>query len=484
MQMLSNTSIQSILDQSFEILCKKGIMYENSHAVKILSDHGAQLNSDGTRVCFPRDVIERLLKNTCHGFKLFDAYGQQTHDLKDNNVHYAPGSSALNFLHGANNTYRRPVTNDYVDYVKVIEQLPAIAAQSTAFIPGDVPEAVADSYRLFLSLLFSRKAVVTGVFKAESFTVMRDLLLAVRKTEAHLKALPLGLFSCCPTSPLKWSNVTAQNLIDCATHDIPIEIIAMPLAGFIAPVTLMGTIIQHTVETLSGILLAQAVRPGAPILYGGSPAIFDVRHQTTPMGAIETMMIDCAYNEIGKSLNMPTQAYIGLSDAKELDVQAGLETGMGATLAVLAGINSISGPGMLDFENCFSLEKLVVDHEICAMSLRLVQGVSDFSNDPMIPLIDEVLSEGHLLTSEHTMTYLKNEHIFPANIIERKNRNSWVDEGQLSASQRAESKVAELINSYELNPLDAATINDLFSIMRSAAKLHGLDNLPLDNFAV
>jgi len=82
------------------------------------------------------------------------------------------------------------------------------------------------------------------------------------------------------------------------------------------------------------------------------------------MGAVETMMLDCANSEIGKRLGMPTQGYIALSDAKQLDTQAGFETGMSATLAALSGINSISGPGMLDFESCHSLEKLIVDHEI------------------------------------------------------------------------------------------------------------------------
>ena len=93
------------------------------------------------------------------------------------------------------------------------------------------------------------------------------------------------------------------------------------------------------------------------------------------MGAIETMMIDCAYNEIGKHLGIPTQAYISLTDSKQLDVQAGLESGMGAALAALSGINNISGPGMIDFESCISLEKLVIDNETCGMALRMVRGI-------------------------------------------------------------------------------------------------------------
>ena len=93
-------------------------------------------------------------------------------------------------------------------------------------------------------------------------------------------------------------------------------------------------------------------------------------------------MLTCAMGEIGKRLGLPTQGYAGVSDAKELDAQAGLETSSGALLAALSGINSISGPGLLDLDNGFSLEKLVVDHEICGMALRLARGIEPREDFP------------------------------------------------------------------------------------------------------
>ena len=160
---------------------------------------------------------------------------------------------------------------------------------------------------------------LAGAFTVEAFDVIRDLQLAVRGSREELEAKPLTVFSCCPTSPLKWTREGAGNLVDCAREGVPVEIVPVPLSGFMAPVTLTGTLVQHTAETLSGVVISQLAGPGAPVLYGGAPAIFDMRYETTPMGAVETMMIDCAYNEIGKFLGLPTQAYIGLSDAKALD---------------------------------------------------------------------------------------------------------------------------------------------------------------------
>jgi trimethylamine--corrinoid protein Co-methyltransferase len=331
---------------------------------------------------------------------------------------------------------------------------------------------------LFLSLLYGAKPVVTGTFTVAAFEVMKDMLVTVRGSEAALADKPLAVFSCCPTSPLKWSDVTSQNVVDCAHHGIPIELIAMPLAGFMAPVTLVGTLVAHTAETLSGVVLSQVSRPGAPLLYGGSPAIFDVRYETTPMGAIETMMIDCAYNEIGKRLGMPTQAYISLSDAKQLDAQAGLESAMGATLAALAGINNISGPGMLDFESCHSVEKLVLDNEICGMTARMLRGISPKEDFPALPHFEELLREQHLLIADHSRRYLREEHFFPGSVIDRANRPRWLEEGGRTLGERAHARVLELIESYRPSTVDDDKKAGLVALMEAEARRHGQERLP------
>jgi trimethylamine--corrinoid protein Co-methyltransferase len=475
---LSDELIEKIVSEAKEIVCTLGIEIHNDALLSMLSDAGATVEKEDFRVFLTDDIIESALATSPKSFKLYDVYGEQTHDFSGDNIHFTPGSAALNILDHETTEIRKPITSDYVNYVKIVNQLEHIASQSTAFIPADVHEKISDSYRLFLSLLYGEKPVVTGTFTIEGFNVMKDFQLAVRGSKAALKEKPLTIFSCCPTSPLKWSDVTSQNVVDCAKYSIPVEFISMPLSGFIAPVTLVGTLIQHTAETLSGIVISQLTNPGTPMLYGGSPAIFDIRYETTPMGAIETMMIDCAYNEIGKYLGLPTQAYISLSDAKHLDAQAGLESGMGATMAALAGINNISGPGMLDFESCQSLEKLVLDNQICGMMLRLAQGIQPKEDFPAVNIFRELLSEGHLLIAKHTRKHLRNEHFMPGNVIDRANRARWKAEGALTLGERAHTEVNRLLDDYSPTSLSEDIKNELITLMETEAKRHGQDELP------
>jgi trimethylamine--corrinoid protein Co-methyltransferase len=478
LRLLPPDLIERILAEARDILSRLGVEIHNDGVLRMLAEHGARIDSASRRALLSSDLIDRSLRTAPRGFKLFDVLGNEACDFRGENVYFNPGSAAINILDGATGRMRRPDTADYIRYVKLTGGLAHIACQSTALICADVHERISDSYRLYLSLLYGEKPVVTGAFTVEGFDIMKDLQLAVRGSGQALREKPLTVFSCCPTAPIKWSDVTSQNLVDCARWSIPVEFISMPLAGFVAPVTLVGSLVQQTAETLSGIVISQLARPGHPVLYGGSPAVFDVRHETTPMGAIETMMLDCANSEIGKHLGLPTQGYIALSDAKQLDSQAGLETGMGAILAALAGINSVSGPGMLDFESCQSLEKLVLDNEICGMAYRLIQGIEPREDFPALPLFQELLAEKHLLIADHTRRHLRQEITFPGPVIDRANRAKWLERGQTTLGERAAREVSRIVQEYRPTRLPEETKRELTRLMEREAARHGMRELP------
>jgi trimethylamine--corrinoid protein Co-methyltransferase len=477
LRFLDDALVSRILDEARDLLATLGVEVHNDAATQLLLVNGAWKDDRG-RVLIPAPVVDRALRAAPRGVRLFDALGSPTHELAGDAVYFTPGSAAIHVLDGETARIRPPTTADYVRYTKLVAGLPHIAAQSTALIPADVPEAIQDSFRLFLSLLLGEKPVVTGAFSAAGFEVMRDLQLAVRGTPLALREKPLCVFSCCPTAPLKWSYETSQNVIDCARAGVPVEFISMPLSGFVAPVTLVGSVVQHAAETLSGVVLSQLASAGAPVVWGGSPAIFDIRYETTPMGAIETMMLDCANAEVGKRLGLPTQGYIALSDAKALDAQAGLETGIGAALAGLCGINSVSGPGMLDFESCQSLEKLVLDDEICGMVARLRRGIEPRDDFPARPLFEELLREKHLLIAAHTRKHRREQIRFASPLIERAPLGRWREEGESTLGQRASREVERLVAAWAPSRLPDETKRALRERMEKAARAAGMGELP------
>jgi trimethylamine--corrinoid protein Co-methyltransferase len=191
------------------------------------------------------------------------------------------------------------------------------------------------------------------------------------------------------------------------------------------------------------------------------------------MGSIETMMIDSAYSQIGKSLGLPTHAYTGLSDSKCVDAQAGLETGMGAVLGALSGINVISGGGMLNYESTQSMEKLVLDNDICGMAYRMINGISQ-RDDPIALDLYPESGEVEFLTHPHTLQWHLLEQRYQ-HIINRDSYDQWVESGKPTAADRASARVAELLTPAPGLVVAADLQRDLNAIMKAHAKRLGVD---------
>jgi len=478
LQFLSAETVQRVIDEALQLLEEPGVRVHSVRALALLGEHGARVDPQARVARIPPDLARRAAATAPRSFYLHNADGRPVVHYGDDDVHFDPGSAAIEIVDYDARTSRPPVTADLVRVVKLTEALPAYDAVSTSLVCSDVPERIGDLYRLYLVLRYARKPVVTGAFAVDTWHVMKDMLVAVAGSEAALAEKPIAVFDVCPSPPLLWSEITCENLMDCARYRIPAELVSMPLTGATGPATLLGAVVQHAAESLSGVVIHQLTNPGAPIVWGGSPAAFDMRAGTTPMGAIETMMIDCSYAQVGKALGLPTHAYMGLSDTKIVDVQAGFETGISAVLGALAGINMISGPGMLDFESGFSLEKLVIDAEIVGMARRAVAGMIERETPLAVDLIRQVGHAGNFLAHPHTRQWFRRELFIPSAVVDRDFRRTWEEKGATDAVARAHARVDELIAACPPKELPGEVADELEALTLRAAQAAGLVRLP------
>ncbi len=471
-ELLDRGLIARILDEAFQLLERPGVKVQTPEVIAMLRAAGARVEDGRARI--PASLAEKALASAPREFYLCDRAGRAAVHYGDDDVHFDPGSSCLNVL-DADSLHPRPAqAADLVRLVQVTEMLPQYAAQSTAVVCGDVPSPVGDLYRLFLVLWYSNKPVITGAFSAEGVQPMLDLLVADAGSRAQLAERPRAVFDVCPSPPLNWSEFGAQNLVELARAGVPAEIVSMPLAGVAAPVTLAGAVVQHAAECLSGIVIHQLAAPGAPVVWGGAAAIFDMRSATTPMGAIETAMIDLACAQVGKHLGLPTHTYLVASDSKLVDAQAGLESGMSALLGALAGINMISGAGMLDFLACHSIEKLVIDAEAIASAQRLLEGIAA-RTEPLATAMFAAAGSGDFLGLPETRRLFRAEQHFPSAVIDRTS-GAGAQPGDTLC--RARTRVAELLASYERPCLAAAVEGRLREVVEQRGRPWGLDRLP------
>lgn len=448
---LSRDDIEVIHSGSLQLLEKTGVIVKNDRALQLLRKAGCEVESN--RVSIPSDLVEASIKKAPSSFSLHSREGTASFTVGMDTTVFDPGSSGTEFLDSQTREIRPALANDLVQLVRLADALEYIDAQSTAVVPSDVPDSVSDLFRLYIVLRNSSKPIVTGAFTKQGLIDMMHMLEAVAGGPDELARAPRAIFDCCPTSPLSWGDVACQNLMDCAANSIPAEIIPAPMMGATSPVSIFGTLVQSNAEILSGIVIAQAVRPGTPIVYGGSLALFDMKRAMICLGAIETAMAACASAQIGKYHGLPTHAYLGLSEAKVIDAQSGFESAIGLVLAAQARINVVSGAGMMAFENCLSLEKLTIDNEICGMSRRLVRGIEAEDMGVVLDLMKEVGPGGNFLSADHTMTRLRQEQFMPSDVVCRRPVNSWKEHGSKDGYMRARERVKKILEAHTPQPM-------------------------------
>ena len=469
-ELLHNPLIERILGEAFQLINDPGVRVA-PYVEDLLRGAGITVNDGVAHI--PEPLARNALESVPREFFLYDRNGRPAVHYGGNHVHFDPGSSCLNILDPQTQQPRPAMTPDLVRLIQVAEMLSQFAAQSTARVCNDVPPEIGDWYRLLLVLWYSEKPVVTGAFSAHSLHTLIDLLAIESGGREALRQRPRAIFDVCPSPPLNWSEFASQNLVDLARAGIPAEIVSMPLAGATAPVTLAGSVVQHAAECISGITIHQLAQPGAPIVWGAAPAIFDMRSGKTPMGAIETAMLDVACAEVGKYLGLPTHAYMVAGDGRVIDAQVEMESGMSAVLGALAGINMISGAGMLDFLACHSVEKLVIDAEAIASAQRLIQGIEPCGDSLATAMFAQTGLTGDFLKLKETRALFRQEQHFPSSVIDR--GLPQMNGGGIL--ERASQRVEELLAAYERHPLPPDREQEIIAFAEREGHKFGLKGI-------
>jgi trimethylamine--corrinoid protein Co-methyltransferase len=477
-KILSSEQIHQVLDEARQLLNRVGIKVQSVEARELLSAAGAGVKKGDDIVHLPDKVIDASLKSVPPSFQLYNRLGEPTIQYAGNEVHFDPGSSGVHILDSDTLEHRPSLTQDLVRIVKIAEMLPQYDAQSTSLVCNDVPKAIGDLYRLYVVLMLSNKPIVTGAFSIKTLDVMIKMLAIFSGGRKELSEKPQAVFDVCPSPPLIWSEFGSENLIWLARAGVPAEMVSMPLTGVAAPVTLFGSIIQHAAESLAGIAIHQFANPGSPIVWGGAPAIFDMRKGATSFGAIETAMVNAACAQVGKALNIPTHGYLGASDSKVVDAQSGMESSTTAMVGALAGINMISGAGMLDFLACQSAEKLVLDAEAITSAKRLLKGINDLHGNAITTYYDSFDFKSDFLKKRITRELFLSELTLPNDVIDRDSLRGWQAGGKLDAFQRAREQTHQLLKAFHRPEMDSKLSAELNIMITTLFSQTDMKHLP------
>ncbi len=443
-RIMTEKQVKEVHESALYVLENLGMIFAYEEALRLLEKAGCEVDYESQKVKFPRSIVEKCIESAPATFDLYDREGNFYCTFGDGKTRFNPGSSAGNILEADGQTVRLSRVKDLKLLTKVAQSLPHIDFVSSSIVCEEAPGELGSQYLYYTEMQNSVKPIIGGATDAEGVPRTFKLLEAVPGSEENVRTKPYTIFDICVTSPLKWSHIGARNIIDCANMDIPIELISAQIAGATGPVTLAGCILQHTVELLGGLVLAQVVKPGHPVVYGGAPCIFNMKTMYTPMEAMECSMVTAGYAQMGRFYGIPVHTYAAMSDSKIVDYQAGSETARSGLLAMLERVSNVSGAGGLNVIAEMSIEKMVIDNDFIGTLKHLENGINFDETSLAAQLLIETGSGGNFMNKKHTLKNYKKEQNYSNITMNYQERASWMKEGKADIMDKARAYVAEI----------------------------------------
>jgi trimethylamine--corrinoid protein Co-methyltransferase len=203
--------IVRILDEAKRILAETGMEIRGAKMRQRLLDLGLNTDAGGRRVLFPPDVVDRAVQSAPSTFTLYDRDGEPHAELGGWNVNFVPGSSGLKILDHRTGDTRLAHSADFVEYVRLADGLEHIGYLATAFSTRDIEPQVSDAWRLYMTLLNSKRPVASGAFSEHGIPRLVDLLRMFRRDAAELAAKPMSVFTITATGNFRFGEDSCQN---------------------------------------------------------------------------------------------------------------------------------------------------------------------------------------------------------------------------------------------------------------------------------
>lgn len=443
----SEGEIEKIHRVALQILNKVGIKVEAAEILDIFKRSGAKVDSKSERVRFPEQVIEQALRAAPQEVNLYGRKEEHNLRLAKQKVHLGTGGAAVAILDLETGRARATTLQDLANLARLVERLENVHFFLRPVVATDVPEEKLDINKYYAGLANTHKHVMGSAYTPDSAREVIELAAMVAGGEDKLREAPfISFITSWMVSPLKLDVNTTKVLAEIVRSGLPVALSSAPMAGSTAPATIAGILAQVHAEELSGLVLTQAIREGAPVLYGPVPAAAYFRTMGYAGGAIETALMNAGAAQMAHYLGLPIYSEAGLTDSKVPDIQAGYEKMASILLVALAGGNYIHhAAGMLESMRTVAYEQYVIDNDIIGMALRALQGVEVNEDTLAAEVIEAVGPGGNFLTQLHTVKYARSKEYFVPQVADREGRADWEGAGSLDGRERARRRVEEFL---------------------------------------
>ena len=437
---LSERDVQRIHNAALTALEVIGFGEAPPTGIKILTGAGAILGDDG-RIRFPRALVEDMLAKAARGITLYAREEKHDLHLEPSRVHYGTAGAAVYVVDSEKREYRESTVQDLYDAGRIVDQLDNVHFYQRPMVCRDI----ADNFEMDMNTIYAccagtSKHVGVSFTSPDYMGPAFDMLHLIAGGEDQWRTRPfVSNSNCFVVPPMKFAQEACQ-VMEAAVHGgMPVLLLSAGQAGATAPAPLATAIVQAVAECLAGVVYVNAIKPGAPAIFGTWPFVSDLRSGAMSGGSGEQALLTAGCAQMHRFYGLPGGAAAGIADAKLPDMQAGWEQGISNVMAGLAGLNMIyESVGMHASLLGFSLESLILGDDMLGQCLRCVRGIDVNDETLSIETMKNVCmgGPGHYLGHAQTLSVMQTEFIYPR-LGDRTSPKEWVEVGKPDLVQKA-----------------------------------------------
>ncbi|MDA3790126.1 MAG: trimethylamine methyltransferase family protein [Desulfobacula sp.] len=400
---IPNAYLDEIHGVTIDILSKKGVVVHLEKARDVLASKGARVS--GEIVYIDEPLLTESIDLTPKSFQMTgrDNRSPLVFGKGQKRPVICPGNGTMSIIE-TNGNKRPSTTLDFDNITKLCESSDVV--DMIGSIPVEASDMSTKSRHLHLLrhlIRHSHKPLI-GIATDFAETMESFTLLEMVYGEGFLKDNHVIAYSVNPISPLAFDPLACQTLMAYAENNQVLFILPGPMAGLTGPLDMYGMLAVINAENLAGICLAQAVSPGTPVVYSSGAMTADMRWANTITAAPEGSLIGMAAMQLARYYHLPSRAMAGLSEAKQVDYQAGMETMQNYLGHAMAGVGVVNEClGVMDSIMSTSYEKWILDEELISRVELMNRGLGIFDKADIFETINNV---------DHKGTYLLEKSVF------------------------------------------------------------------------
>ncbi|MFK7753526.1 MAG: trimethylamine methyltransferase family protein [Sedimentitalea sp.] len=444
---LSTTDLDAIYATALRLLAELGMGEVPNRLTKRLLAHGATQQANG-RVTLPTALVQDAIAQAAKHFVLHGRDPARSIEVGGAQVHFGTGGAAVQVLDIDQQTYRASTLRDLHDFTHLQDQLTNVSWFTRCCIATDLPDIFElDVNTAYALIANTTKPIATAFTIAEHIPPIIEMLDIAAGGPGAFAERPFLKAHISPViSPMRFAEDAVDVVFECLAHNIPVSCITAAQAGATAPATLAGFLAQSLAETLASLVMVHVIKPGHPMIFSNWPLVIDLRSGAFAGGGGEIAVLNAASAQLSNWLGLPSGVAASMTDAKVPDAQYGMEKGLTALAAGLAGGNLIyESSGMTASLLGASFEGFVLDDEMHAHIYRALRGIEvSEENLGFEAICAAVLGTGHFLGEPQTLSAMQRDYFYPS-LADREPPRQWAERGARQAWDTARDRARTLL---------------------------------------